>query len=286
MDNNTSSRTLNLQRDEVSFRRTTSLAALKLFLDYEYHWEAALGGSGAAQRYIHKTFPRWPAVPFYAVPQHLVNTQVDAIERAQFLAAASRLLPSPSQIPDNVRDRYQHALNNGRALVPLPAYVSDEALEKVDGLTREKYQQLITEQKAGPIELAPQLIDWSLADETMIEAFRAFLTTHRLITPIHQERGKSSTMSQLRIIQKALVVFRLLRRAKLSIPKAVEQMNDWGLKSPYAEEKQQHWKQAAETAEMLLEQAKKGKFVQAVENFVLTSQFRKLIIPSEIRMPQ
>jgi hypothetical protein len=229
MENNTSSRTLNLQRGEVSFRRTTSLAALKLFLDYEYHWEAALGGSGAAQRYIHKTFPGWPAVPFYAVPQHLVNTQIAAIERAQFLAAASRLLPHPSQIPDNVRDLYQHALDNDRMLITLPESISDEALEKVDGLTREKYEQLTAGQNAGPVELALWLIDWSLPDETILENVRAFLKAHRLITPIHQERGKSSTMSQLQIIQKALVVFRLLRRAKLNIPEAVEQMNDWGL---------------------------------------------------------
>jgi len=278
-----------LARHECDCRAVKGLTKLKEWINREYHREAALEGFEPAKNWLWERYPSWKWNTPQPVPAQLVKEQITLLEREELLASASQLLPSLEEIPNDVKTLYAQGLAEGRPTFDLQIGITNSALMKVEGLTLEDYRQFIAQrskiaaEKGGSVvEGVIWKIDPSLPDETIIECVRAFLKLCRPVPPIYQERGNSATMKQLQVIRKALVVYRLLMRAKLTIPQARDRMADWKLPALYSERKDERWNEALDMAEGLLKNLRKGKFIQAMRNFIMTAQARKLHIVKEI----
>jgi hypothetical protein len=261
------------------------LTKLKECIRREYHREAALGGFEPAKNWLQERYPGWGWETSQPVPAQLVKEQIKLIEREQLLAAVSQLLPSLEEVPEDMKSAYAFALDAGRPLIDIKLGITKSALAKVEGLTLENYSKFIAgknkaaAEKGGKIvEGAICKIDWSLPDETILGSVNALLKLCRPIPPIYHEKGRSTTVKQLEVVRKALVIYRLRVRAKLTVSGARERLADLNLPTPYSEKKDERWNESLELALRLFKNLREGKFLEAVQNFVMTKQASKLRI--------
>jgi hypothetical protein len=261
-------------RDECDWRSCAELTRLKVCVRYESIRECAIGGDATAAAQLEKEYPGWDRRPFKRIPERLVKERIKALQEEELLAAASQICLQPDEIPAN--ELYAKAVEEGRPLVALPVDITPEALAKVEGLDRKKYKQFLAQR--GPLarEAGHFELDWSLPDETLVSCFRAMLKLYRPIPPINQEQGSSSTLAGLRLVYKALVVYRLLGRQGLSITQAVHALEAAGIPAPYSMNREQRWGDAHQLATWLLSACSKGELTIALQRFLMTRQGRKL----------
>lgn len=270
---------------ECDFPGTETLTALKVCIDYEFHREGALEDCETAKLWLEQKHPGWDNLPWKKVPLKLRQEQTQALKRTEVSDAIRQLVPAT--LPDNLVELARAALASSRLpLVTLPPEATALQLAKIEGLTRGKYLEFINSKRGGiASELIILELDWALHDETMVAMFRCLLELSRPrdaldleqpIPAIHHEKGKSSTYKQLQVVLNALIVYRLLKRGNLSIPEAIQALEKAHLKAPYSQNREQRWRDAEGLAFRFLKELKADRFVEAVQNFVVTHQARKI----------
>jgi hypothetical protein len=266
---------LRLTRDECDFRGITELTKLKVAINYEFLREAALEGDKRAGAWLDKEYQGGNRKPFKDVPPHLIKQWVKRLKKQEIRATIEHLLPTLEDIQHITPEAYKGALESGQAYIPLPVCITPEQLSKVEGLTPEKYQEFIRKRGGVGEGLITIKRDFSIPTKTFLQQVR-LLDKSLPLKPIKQEAGKSSTLAGLRIVGKALAVYRLLHRGGLSIDKAINWCEAEGIPAPYSQAHEQRWRDAQHLASSLLDALKKGKFEAVIRKFLASRQARKL----------
>jgi hypothetical protein len=261
---------------ECDFPDIDALTALKCCINYEFHREAALEGCEAAREWLEREYPGWNGLHWQKVPTALRQARIEALKERERFETLCHMTPTLEECKLITPQAYKLALASGPLRIPLPVEVTPKQLSKVEGLTEQRYQTLIVQRGSVAAELIILKRDLSLPTETILKHIRWFLEESQpAAPPINQEHGKSSTKRQLLVILKALIAYRLLGRGGLSVPKAVQTLELAGIKPPYTQNREQHWRNAQKLAARLLEELKAGRFQEAVVRFIATRQARK-----------
>jgi hypothetical protein len=269
-----------LLRQECDFLQIRDVTELTACVNYEFHREAALEGHEPAQKWLEREYPGWGGLPFNKVPGVLRRARLKSLKEQQCLEEIGHLLPTLEEIKLITPEAYEKAIAAGQPFIPLPCEITAKQLSKVEGLTKEKYSRLMAERYGdAPVELMVLKRDHSLPIETFLKQIRWLLEKSQVGKPINQERGKSSTVEGLRILLKALVIYRLLGRGGLSVAqvqviRATEQRWKGVL---FSSNREQRYRDAQNLADSVLKSLKKGEFRETVQKFLASRQARKLL---------